>query len=348
VLHLEFWYGQQQRFGQLGKPQRWINILGTAHKAVSLSYKLNGGEAMPLSLGTDTFPLAEPGDFNAEIACDALLEGQNILEFTATDALGNSVTELVHVDYTSNNVWPRSYSIDWSQVSNILDVVQVVDGRWQLSKEGIRPTLPYYDRLVALGDMSWRDYKITLEATLHTFFIDPSHPWADSGLEGGFGLLFRWSGHYPDEYQPYREWRPNGAIGWYRARWEEKPAKVRCLNISDAVVQDRVRVETPPLELALEKPYLFEFSVQSQGNATSLYTYRIWAKDNPNELRCDLSCFGKEGEAATGSILLVSLFADLTIGTGQPQSRSLVVKVPVNTFGSKVTMRCFSGNVQTF
>lgn len=314
MLRLEFWYGKQQRYGHVGKPQRWINLLGTAHDAVSLVYKLNDADPVALSLGPDTLRLAETGDFNAEISCEALLEGKNEITFIAKDANGNSVTESVTVDYTANKTWPLPYKVDWSKVSTISDAVQIVDGRWQLSKDGIRPNPAYYDRLITLGDMSWRDYKVTLRATLHDFSIDPTHPWADGGLEGGLGLLFRWSGHVPDEHQPYREWRPNGAIGWYRARWEEKPAKVRCLNISDAVVRDRLMVETTGLELSLNRPYVFQFSVKSQESTTSLYRYRVWAEDNPNELLCDLSCHGNEGETKQGSVLFVCLFADVTLG----------------------------------
>jgi hypothetical protein len=314
MVRLEFWYSNRQRFGHLGHPQRWINILGTAHGATSLTYQLNDAEPTTLSLGSDTLRLAKPGDFNAEILCDNLLEGENIITFTALDAAGQSVSESITVDYTNKNTWPLPYKVDWSTVDNISDVVQIVDGRWQLSKAGIRPTLAYYDRLITFGDVTWRDYQITLQATIHDFFIEPEHPWADGGLEGGFGLLFRWSGHYKDEHQPHCEWRPNGAIGWYRARWEEKPAKVRCLNISDAVERDRVVVETEALELDLNKPYLFQFSVKSQTDTTSLYRYQVWAQDKPDELLCDLACHGKVGEVSSGSILLVSLFVDLTIG----------------------------------
>jgi hypothetical protein len=311
---IELWYGSRQRFGHLGQPQRWINILGTAKDAITLTYSLNGSEFLSLCLGKDTLRLAEPGDFNAEIACDLLREGDNDVVLTATDDKGQRATRTVQVSYTSSQTWPLPYSIDWSTVSNIAEAVQIVDGRWQLSKEGIRTTRPNYDRLITLGDKRWHDYQLTLQATIHDFFIEPDHPWADGGLEGGFGLLFRWSGHYVDEYQPHREWRPNGAIGWYRARWEEKPAKVRCLNISDAVVQDRVMTETEALELNLNQPYMFQFSVESQEVGTSLYRYRVWSPDNPDKLLCDLSCRGKEGEASTGSILLVCLFADVTIG----------------------------------
>jgi hypothetical protein len=315
MLEIELWYGSWQRFGHLGQPQRWINILGTVKDTVSLRYSLNGSEALPLSLGKDTLRLAEPGDFNVEIACTSLREGNNEVVLMATNNKGQSVRETVYVEYTSSQTWLLPYSVDWSNVSAIGDAAQIVDGRWQLSKNGIRTVNANYDRLITLGDTTWRDYQLTLQATIHDFFIEPDHPWADGGLEGGFGLLFRWSGHYVDEYQPHREWRPNGAIGWYRARWEEKPAKVRCLNISDAVVQDRVMVETEPLELTLNQPYMFQFSVKSQEASSSFYRYRVWSPDKPDDLLCDLSCHGKEGEAPTGSILLVCLFADVTIGT---------------------------------
>jgi hypothetical protein len=318
-LDIDVWYGPRQRFGHLGTPQRWINLLGTVsapERLGALIYRLNGGEPQPLKVGPDGFRLRAPGDFNAEIAVNALHRRENKVAFAALDRDGQRVTRTVTVDCEENRRWPLPYAVDWKDVDSIQDAVQIVDGRWRLTPgvggpTGIRPEHAAYDRLVTLGDVTWQDYRLRVTATIHGFAAPPA---PREGLAGGFGLLYRWTGHLPDGNQPSREWRPNGAIGWYRARWEDRPARYRCLNISDAVVVDEALVETGPLELDLDRPYVYEFSVRSQPGATSRYTYRVWPENNPGQLLCDLAVSGREGEAPRGSTLIIALYCDVTIG----------------------------------
>jgi hypothetical protein len=270
-------------------------------------------------VGPDGLRLRGEGDFNAEIPTSALCEGENEVVLTAVDVSGRRTTCVITIDYTTGRHWPLPYAIDWENVDSIPDVVQIVDGRWRHAPAGaaggppagIRPEHAAYDRLVTLGDVTWQDYQLRVTATIHGFADQPP-PY--EGLAGGLGLLFRWSGHPADGNQPSREWRPNGAIGWYRARWEDQPARTRCLNISDAVVVDEALVETGPLELDLERRYVYEFSVRSRPGATSQYTYRVWPEDDPHRLLCDLVATGRAGEAPRGSILIIALYCDVTIG----------------------------------
>ena len=80
------------------------------------------------------------------------------------------------------------------------------------------------------------------------------------------------------------------------------------------MLKDEALVETGPLELDLERPYVYEFSVRSQAGRTSRYRYRVWPEDDPGRLLCDLAANGREGEAPRGSILLITLYCDVTIG----------------------------------
>ena len=308
---IEFWYGSEQSFGHTGNPQRWINVLGTAtdpDRLVSLSYSLNGGPEEPLSVGPDRLRLRAIGDFNAEIGLASLSAGGNVVRVRAVGANGRETGREVKLHYVPGRTWPLPYAVDWGRVTAIPDAVQIVDGRWRQTPEGIRPEHSAYDRLVAIGDATWTDYRLTVPAIIHGFVDRPD------ALMGGFGLLFRWTGHYADEHQPSREWRPSGAIGWYRARWEESPARSRCLNISDGVVKDVALVETPALQLELDVRYVFQFSVCSRGGRTSLYRYRAWPEGRPEELLCDLAAEGRPGESPRGSALLIALRADVTIG----------------------------------
>ena len=170
---VDVWYGPVQHFGQIGLPQPIVNILGNVSDpdgVASLSYSLNGGPVQPLNLGPNFKRLADPGDFNADIKTTDLLEGVNSVELTASDTLGNLTTQIVTVHFEGNNVWPLPYSIDWSTVTALDQVSQVVDGHWTVEGDTLRPVQFYYDRLVAVGDVSWTDYEALVPITLHQFF----------------------------------------------------------------------------------------------------------------------------------------------------------------------------------
>lgn len=316
-IEIEVWYGDRQRFGHLGNPQRWVNVLGSvrpADRVAALTVSLNGGQPLPLSQGPDGLRLRAPGDFNAEIAVDHLREGENAVQLTATAASGDPVVRTVTLEYAPGRTWPLPYAVDWPTVRAISEAVQVVDGRWDLTPVGIRPSFPAYDRLVAVGDRMWHDYRLRVTAQVHGFVSPVSAVGAPMGLHGGFGLLFRWTGHYADAFQPSREWRPSGAIGWYRARWEDQPALARNLNISDAVVRDEALVETEPLTLRSDCRYVLEFAVRTVSGGSSRYTYRVWPEDAPERQLCDLAALGRPGGSAAGSVLLIALYTDVTIG----------------------------------
>ena len=192
---IDVWYGSNQRFGDLGSPQQWVNILGNVSDPdgiASLTYSLNGGTQTSLSVGPDSRRLAFAGDFNVEIDRTDLLNGTNQLVITATDTLSNSHAETVTVEYASANVWPAPYSINWGSVTTIQDVLQVVDGKWSLVSGGVRTAEVDYDRVLAIGDLTWDDYEITVPITVHA--TDPTgFEWPS--VAPGFGVTLRWTGH---------------------------------------------------------------------------------------------------------------------------------------------------------
>ena len=72
---ITFWYGPVQRFGHLGQPQRWINVLGhiaDPDRIETATFSVNGGEEQPLALGGDLHRLARPGDFNVELSWEVV------------------------------------------------------------------------------------------------------------------------------------------------------------------------------------------------------------------------------------------------------------------------------------
>ena len=101
---IDVWYGSNQSFGNIGRPQVWANVLGNVSDpdgVTSLSYTVNGGVPRALSLGPDTRRLLKPGDFNIDLTRDDLLEGDNLVEITAVDTLNSVTTTTVNVNYLS-------------------------------------------------------------------------------------------------------------------------------------------------------------------------------------------------------------------------------------------------------
>jgi regulation of enolase protein 1 (concanavalin A-like superfamily) len=67
---ITIWYGDPQRFGYLGTPQTWINVLGNVHDpdgVASLQYSLNGSAWRALSIGPDNQRLEAPGGFQHRV-----------------------------------------------------------------------------------------------------------------------------------------------------------------------------------------------------------------------------------------------------------------------------------------
>lgn len=90
---IDVWYGHNQKFGQVGTPQKWVNILGNvadSNNIDSLVYSLNDGDEVSLSIGPDTRRLSRAGDFNIDIARDMLKEGENKVLIKAVDKQGGN------------------------------------------------------------------------------------------------------------------------------------------------------------------------------------------------------------------------------------------------------------------
>ena len=134
---IDVWYGPNQDFGQIGQPQEWVNILGKVTDPdgiSSLTYTLNGGAELPLSVGPDSRRLWNRGDFNVEIAYRDLQVGANTVVIAARDALGNQASETVTVNYAGVNVWPQceSEAGSWEQVVDEVFKVSEVKEVWVL------------------------------------------------------------------------------------------------------------------------------------------------------------------------------------------------------------------------
>jgi hypothetical protein len=354
---INVWYGTTQDFGALGNPQRQINILGNVQGASQLHYSLNNGPYIEVALGNggagssgmgidlwhpggvtvpkeplespgsstlavpDSDRLIAPGDFNVEIATSRLLNGQNTVVLSAN--LGQA-TKTVTVRYTAGKTWPLPYTIKWNTVTKIADVAQIVDGTWTIGTTGIRPTAIGYDRVVAIGDKSWKDFDVLVPITIYSF------PLTDMG---GVGVAVRWQGHFQVvNEQPGAGWWELGAYGLYRNRSGD-PDRSRLQMYTQHY---EVETDSSGYQLATGKPYYFRLRVQTLSPSEGgFYSMKVWEAGKPEPATWTLEVqdqeVGGEPDLRNGSVLLVAHEADAAFGDVVIRP---VLDVSVGTSGS--------------
>lgn len=314
MISVNLWYGKYQNFGHLGNPQRFINILGNINTPDSTSiksttYTISGSDEIPFSVGSDLHRLAETGDFNIEINLDELFPGENNIVINATNTLGKRISQKVVVNYTNNKQCSLPYSVDFADVINIQDVAQVVDGNWTIENGGARTVLPYYDRLLAFGEMNWENYKLTAEVSINDF--TPPFDAPPSYDVSHFGICARWRGHHDDGYQPRRKWYPLGAAMEFMLDSDLRNCRWRMF--AGGLGERASYAEQKKGKLIeLEKRYIFKISVKTQANSSTLYQMKVWSADEKEPLKWDLEGRHK-GDYGKGSVLLAAHQADVTI-----------------------------------
>ena len=340
------WYAENQgnqiyyqAFGQIGVPQRWINILGNVSDPdglASLTYTLRGGSENPLTIGPDARRLQSSGDFNVEIAFSDLNPSPDINEIiiTAMDSLGNSSQVTVNVEYYDDTVWPSTYTVNWNEFSKIDDASQIVDGLWELENGNVRTVIPGYDRLIAIGDVLWEDYEITVPITIHALI---------TGNTPGVGILLRWSGHYAwSSSQPTYGWYPMGALGWYRYIGGVEGARLRMIGgESELDIED-----SSGKQLTFGVPYVFKIRVETLSGVGSRYSLKVWEQGTVEPSDWDLVGDEDFSSPLNGSLLFLAHNADASFGSVSvvPVYNNVEPSITVQPSDQTVT----EGDVATF
>ncbi|MBR9998673.1 MAG: hypothetical protein KFF73_06870 [Cyclobacteriaceae bacterium] len=310
-LSINFWYGNHQSFGDPGLAQRWINILGNVsadHGIQSLYYKLNGMDSAFLSWGQDRHRLAGVGDFNIEIHFDQLREGENFILVTAVDPAGHYLSREMILDYKIGNFWPLSYQIDWAKVSHIQEAVQVVDGHWQLTPEGIRTKDPWYDRIVAIGDSTWKNYEIHTSVIFHGY-TPPIEGPPNYGVSHA-ALAMRWPGHDTDEHQPHVKWYPLGATCEFQLKNDPDSCRWRILGDRHLRTEDTYQ----HFAISLGEKYNLKAQVDNIETQMTRYRVKIWAGGVPEPDGWQLTAVEGAEDMSSGSALLIAHNSDVTFG----------------------------------
>jgi len=312
VPQITLFYGPSQSFGQVGQPQRQINVLGNVSDPDgigSIYYSLNGKPQQPLSIGPDTRRLLEAGDFNIELFDEELAQGNNTLVITATDTLNETTSTTVAVNYDRTHPWPLPYQTNWA--SGIQSQSQVVDGDWEVQGGGLRTVQIGYDRLVAIGDIGWKDYEVTVPITIHS--IDPAG-YAPPSYGPGIGLIMRWTGNTDDPVpgmQPKEGWWPLGAIGWFR--WQQSWPTPRLQIYGN---QGAILAEDSGKIPIIGETYIFKMRVETTANGPQ-YQLKVWLQSVIEPVDWDLSGIGNPNDPANGSLVLMAHHVDATFGNVQ-------------------------------
>jgi hypothetical protein len=351
---INVWYGTTQRFGEFGNPQGQIGILGhignlanpddpvnPTHYTTSLSYIYDGGDSVTLSMGPDGRRLQDPGDFvvelfDAELVPDAwvVITARNVDPVTG---LFSETSEGVRVLYQRTNRTPLPYTIStWPNTTSLYTKAQAVDGYWYRTGSNVRTGFMGYDRLLAIGDMSWQDYEVT--ADIKPIGIDTANcgPEADLNYDEyycgptsgspGVGLILRWQGHTDNpisNWQPKSGWLPLGAIGWYRwYRPDGASGSVRIYHDEDT------SVFAPDSTMGFGQFYTFKMRVETLADGSPQYRLKVWPKDTTEPSNWNVTSIGEATDPRSGSVVLFAHHVDIEVGEvtvtslggGQPQA----------------------------
>jgi hypothetical protein len=308
--NIDIWYGASQSFGALGEPQTWVNVLGRVADPDGfsvLTYSLNGTPPQNLSIGPFR-RLAEAGDFNVELDYQELSPGINTIEIRAVDGLGFEAIKTVSVDYSAGNVWPIDYQVDWASAADISEVAQIVDGRWSIVGGQLRNDRQRYDRAVAIGDISWTDYEVTVPVTVHALNTD-----GFVGINGapGVGVMLKWPGHsdWTGDQQPNWGYYPGGGGGWV----EFAPDGTGELRLDDFAPGGVFRGDPLHRAIAIGTRYIWTVRVESQPDGSALYRMKVWVDGSPEP--ADWEIVGTDPvDVPSGSVLLLAHFTDVSFG----------------------------------
>ncbi len=296
--------------GQNGISQDAANIIGTITDPdgiQSSTFQVGDAAPRPLALGKNQRRLAAPGYFNAEILLDELVPGENAVTIRAVDQQGAASERVVTIDYTTGVSLPLPTTVDWSSASSITDVANIVDGFWTKTPDGIRTTQIAYDRLIALGDVAWTDYEVTLPVTVHAVDHENGDPWPSNGPAVGLGL--RWAGHS----QVAQEWPrdgfyPVGAFGYQE--WPPTGTDKR------AILAEGTWTRRSEGTMDLNRPYVFKMRVESGEDGNGSYALKVWPQDEAEPAAWSVTS-PAPNDLDAGAVLLLAHHVDATFGNVQ-------------------------------
>lgn len=321
---VSFWYGDEQTFGALGNSNPLINILGSispASQAVNVWYRLNNGKPRQLLLGPDLHRLARDGDFNIEIERTRLKPGANTLRVSLHDLWGRKRVADLKINFESGNSWPLPYKVDFSQVDHLQSVVDVIDGKWELTEDGVRTAEPYYDRTFALGDDRWEDMELHAELIFHRHFVDfkdrdRNAPPYLSHSHASFNM--RWAGFPDDGMAPRRAWQSLGClVALRRDLAQSKAGSYWWMHYGygrKGIKAKRSEMERATrFEIVPEQRYHYRMRAETISDGNTRYSTRLWKDGDPEPAEWQMIGTDVAETVQSGAIVFVVHHADVTL-----------------------------------
>lgn len=180
--------------------QEYFNVVGRLRDpdgVQGLWYRINGSP--PRRVYFKRSPgergrLARPGDFNIDTLDESDLRPDNLLVLTVEDRDGKSVDHSLPFRTARFPAPGTGYRLDLTGARSVEEVGQVIDGRWQISRDRSgEPRLQLteedsgYDRLVAFADAGWTTgFEVRARVRVDEWTALPYH---------NVGLIFRWNPH---------------------------------------------------------------------------------------------------------------------------------------------------------
>ena len=140
-IKIDIWYCQNQSFGKLGNPQKWINILGRVYSKTPIkmmTYRLNGQSPRKLSFGPDKRRLIGIGDFNIDIDIDELISEKNEIFIEVFDIQNQKGCKNIFFDFQKKSL-SLPLTIEWQKETDIQKKAAIVDGIWVVDGNSISP-----------------------------------------------------------------------------------------------------------------------------------------------------------------------------------------------------------------
>ncbi len=211
--------------------------------------------------------------------------------------------------YSPLKEWPQSYTAHWSSADSASEQAQIFEGQWTYDGDGIRPVTTGFDRLIALGDMDWKDYEVTADMTFNSF--DTSRPVVGSAI----GLALGWQGH--TAWGQPRFGHPSGGLCLYSySAWDTLPFRVQ-LGYSPGPAHDTI-VDWQYDDVPLGVQVTMRFRERELGNGSTRYSCKLWQSDKPEPaawtVEADIADWENETGTHRGSVVLVAHHADVTFG----------------------------------
>ena len=311
---IDIWHNDRPRVAARGQTQPWANLLGriTCDDApiYTAAYQCNDGPFTPLMLGPSAYRLREPGDFNIELPFDALHEGENVVQIWASNHAGEVTRRDVVLEHRAVERCPLPAHVAWGELDAIDAAAHVIDGHWRITPAGVRPVTLAYDRLIAIGDMTWGDYTASVTATIHGYETLPAvYNWPSYGP--ALGVLMGWQGHRQwGDMVPPRGWHPFGSLAIYRWHKDGPMRKELWAGVRGEYIGRRDCAHDPELE----RPYVFKLQSRTQPGAPSHFAMKVYPADEPEPADWDIQGQAVPGSHTHGSLVLLAHHTDVTFG----------------------------------